>query len=701
MGWPRLREELALYPGPLLADGQPSWTIHDPVRNLFFRLDWLTFEILSHWSLSNSERIVDEIVESTTLSPDPADVETVSRFLLENQLLVADDAATNAAKLTERFYKKRGSWGHWFLHHYLFFRVPLVRPDRWLSEQARRVDVFYSSMFRRLTLAALVLGLMVVYRDWPRFSATLVDTLSIEGALGYGVTLTVVKVMHELGHAFTAKRYGCRVPAMGMAFLVLWPMAYTDTNEVWKLSNKQQRLSVAAAGIVTELSIAAWATLCWGLLPEGMPKSIAFMLATTVWVATLAINSSPFMRFDGYFLLSDWLDIPNLHSRAFALARWDLRERLFALGEPVPEYFSANRSRGLILFAWGTWIYRLTLFLGIAALVYSFFIKAVGILLFIIEIGWFVLLPLWSEIKEWRARWPAIKITRRSRKSALLLGVFLIFFVLPWPSRVLSSGVLKPAEIYPVYAPAGAQVVELPWANGSLVAQGEVMIQMASADMQRRWQKAHAKINASRWQAAAAGVDNEQRQNLLILQEERASAEAELASVEADLELFAPKAPFTGRLVDIDPDLRPGTWVSRNEKLGALVKDGRWIVESYLDEESIRRVGTGDGAMFIADGLNGGFISLRVIEVDRDATRLLPDAVLATQYGGTVLTREKNGQHVPERATYRVLLEVLDMPGVLHGASWRGRVVIRGDWEAPGARFLRAAITLMWREVGF
>ena len=174
-----------------------------------------------------------------------------------------------------------------------------------------------------------------------------------------------------------------------------------------------------------------------------------------------------------------------------------------------------------------------------------------------------------------------------------------------------------------------------------------------------------------------------------------------MASVEADLELFAPKAPFTGRLVDIDPDLRPGTWVSRNEKLGALVKDGRWIVESYLDEESIRRVGTGDGAMFIADGLNGGFISLRVIEVDRDATRLLPDAVLATQYGGTVLTREKNGQHVPERATYRVLLEVLDMPGVLHGASWRGRVVIRGDWEAPGARFLRAAITLMWREVGF
>ena len=144
---------------------------------------------------------------------------------------------------------------------------------------------------------------------------------------------------------------------------------------------------------------------------------MAFLLATTTWVSTVLINASPFMRFDGYFLLSDFLQMPNLHARAFALARWDLRERLFALGEPAPEHFPAAR-RGLILFAWATWIYRLVLFLGIAALVYHFFIKALGIFLFLVEIVWFIARPLWSEIGAWRQRGAAIGGSRRARWSA-------------------------------------------------------------------------------------------------------------------------------------------------------------------------------------------------------------------------------------------------------------------------------------------
>ena len=700
MGWPQLREELSLFPGPRLADGQPSWMVHDPVRNLFFRIDWLTFEILSHWPLADGERILQAVAESSTLRPEADDLRAVLDFLHENQLVIPV-ALEGSAQLAERHRRQRSNWWRWLLHHYLFFRLPLVRPDAWLARWLPRVEVFYSRSFRALTAIALIVGLIEVYRDWGRFSATLVDTLSLEGLLGYGVTLTVVKVLHEFGHAFTAKRYGCRVPAMGVAFLVMWPMAYTDTNEVWKLADRKQRLSVAAAGIVTELTVAAWATLLWGLLPEGMPKAIAFMLATTVWVASIAINSSPFMRFDGYFLLSDWLDIPNLHGRAFALARWDLRERLFALGEPKPEQFPPGRERGLILFAWGTWLYRLVLFLGIAVLVYHFFTKVLGIVLFAVEIGWFVILPVWGELRAWHSRWGAIRQSRRARRSALLLVLLAVLFVLPWPSRIASSGLLRPAEVFSVYAPAGAQLVALPYANGADVAQGAVVLQLASADLQRRWQKALARQETLRWQAAVAGVDGEQRHNLLLLQEERASAEAELAVMQAELERYAPRAPFAGRLLDLDPDLKPGAWIGRNEKLAILVRDGSWLVETYLDEESVRRVRPGDGGLFVADGGEGGFLPLSVRVVDHDATRVLPDPLLATQFGGSLLTREKNGQHIPERATYRVLLAVEAPPSVVAGGSWRGRVVIRGDWEAPGTRFLRSALTLFWREAGF
>jgi len=124
--------------------------------------------------------------------------------------------------------------------------------------------------------------------------------------------------------------------------------------------------------------IAAWATLAWALLPEGGIRSAMFVLATSSWIGTLAINASPFMRFDGYFIVSDALDIPNLHARSFALARWKLREWLFDLGDAPPEYFKPATQKGLILFAWVTWIYRLVVFLGIAALVYFYFSNFLG-----------------------------------------------------------------------------------------------------------------------------------------------------------------------------------------------------------------------------------------------------------------------------------------------------------------------------------
>lgn len=700
MAWPRLREELALYPGPRLADGQPSWVLHDPVRNLFFRLDWLTFECLSRWSLADPEAILAAIERETTLALGPEDLHAVQSFVSDNQLLIPEDVG-GSVQLAARLRKQKSSWWHWLLHHYLFFRLPLVRPDRWLERQLPRVEFFYTPTFRRLTFLVLIFGLIEVYRDWTQFSATLVDTISLEGMLGYAVMLTCVKTLHELGHAFTAKRFGCRVPTMGVAFLVMWPMAYTDTNEVWKLADRRQRLAVASAGIVTELSLAAWATALWGILPEGMPKALAFMLATTVWVATLAVNSSPFMRFDGYFLLSDWLDIPNLHGRAFALARWDLRERLFALGEAKPEYFSSRRERALILFAWGTWLYRLLLFIGIAVLVYHYFVKALGILLFAVEIGWFVLLPLWSELKAWQVRWPRIRQQARFRRTLVVSVLFLLVFFVPWPTRLATSGLLKPAEVFPVYAPAGAQIVALPHANGVRVEAGDLLVHLASAELQQRWARAQSRMESLRWQAAVAGLDGEQRQNLLLLQEERASAEAELGSVEAELPKYAPRAPFSGRLIDLDPDLKPGTWVYRNEKLASLVRENEWVVEALLDEDAVRRVNPGDRASFMVDGVAGGLVHLRVQAVDHDATRLLAEAVLATQFGGSVLAREKNGQLVPERATFRVLLAATEVPPELVGASWRGKVVIHGDWEAPGWRFLRSALALLWREAGF
>ncbi|MEY2771069.1 MAG: hypothetical protein RIQ38_1488 [Pseudomonadota bacterium] len=704
MAWPALREELDLLAGPALADGQPSWTLHDPVRQLFFRIDWPSFEVLSRWHLADPVAIAREIAAQTTLQMDAQDVLGVLSFMQQHQLLQPQGAQA-AAQMAQQLQNMQGSWWRWLLHHYLFFRVPLWRPDAWLGRWQGLASLFYTRSFALLTLAALLWGGGQIVRQWEVFSAQLVDTISWEGLLWYGVALVVVKLLHELGHAFTAKRYGCRVPTMGVAFLVMWPMAYTDTNETWRLTDRVQRLKVASAGILTELTVAAWASLAWALLTPGPARSVAFVLATTSWLTTLAINASPFMRFDGYFILSDALDMPNLHARSFALARWHLRERLFGLGEAPPEHWSPTRARGLILFAWATWIYRLVVFLGIAVLVYHFFFKLLGVFLFVVEILWFIVFPVRQELREWARRWPAIRRRRRSLGSAVLVLALLGSTFAPWPGWIQASALLMPAQAWPVHAPSGARIKALPVQEGQPVQAGQALMVLEVPDLESRQASLQARLEQQRWLAATAAFGDETRQRLLVNQDMVQTLQSELRSLQAERQQFVPLAPFAGVLRDLDPDLQVGQWVRPRELLGLLVPEGAPLrVETWLDEDALQRLRVGDAATLVPDGAWGEVLRLRVRSIDRDASRVLPRPELATHNGGHVLVREKNRQLVPERAVYRVVLEPEDpgaMPASLAGRTWRGHLTVHSQWEAPALRYLRQASAVLLRELDF
>ena len=590
----------------------------------------------------------------------------------------------------------------WLLHHYLFFRVPLIRPDAWLTRWVGVARWFGSAAFGWLTLLALLMGLSHVVRRWDVFSASLVDTFNLEGLLAYGVALFCVKLLHELGHAFTAKHFGCRVPAMGVAFLVMWPVAYTDTNETWRLTNRFERLRVASAGILTELVIAAWATLAWALLPEGGLKSAAFVLATTSWVATLAINASPFMRFDGYFILMDALDMPNLHGRSFAMARWKLREWLFGLGDAPPEHFAPGAARAMIAFAWATWLYRLVLFLGIAVLVYFFFFKLLGIVLFVVEIAWFILWPIRSELREWGKRWPQIRQRGRSRFSVVLVLLLLTLVAVPWPGRISASAVLRPQEAWPVFAPAGAQVQSLPVAHGAPIAAGAPVLTLQLPELTGREQALNVRLEQQRWQAASSGFDEEMRKRWKVAAQNLVTTQAEWQGLQAERSQFLPRAPYAGRFYWTDPDLAVGQWVGKREALGVLVaENSNWRVETWLNEDEVARVQVGQLASFLPDSATGVSLALRVAAIDRDAARILPRQELASALGGHIVTREKNGQLMPERAVYRVALDVQEMPAEMQAMSWRGRLTIHSESASPGARYLRQILTVLVSESGF
>jgi putative peptide zinc metalloprotease protein len=178
----------------------------------------------------------------------------------------------------------------WLLHNYLFLRIPLLRPDSALKKALPWVSLTFNRQFILLLLVLASLAIYLVAEQWTQFSHSFSYIFTAEGMLITALMLSLSKVIHELGHAFTAKHFGCRVPTMGIAFMMGAPMLWTDVTDAWRLPNRLQRLSIDAAGMIAELTLAVFATLLWMVLPDGAVRSGVYLLASTAWILTLVVN---------------------------------------------------------------------------------------------------------------------------------------------------------------------------------------------------------------------------------------------------------------------------------------------------------------------------------------------------------------------------------------------------------------------------
>jgi putative peptide zinc metalloprotease protein len=699
-GLPALREDLRIAPASAAADGSPAWTIHDPAAHRFFRIGWLEFELLSRWHEGlDPGALLARVATETPLRPRPAQLEAVVAFLRAQQLVRADRPA-DTARLQAAAEAKREAPLAWLLHHYLFFRVPLVRPGAWLARTAPRIGFLWHRGFAVATLAAAALGVLLAAREWDVFTHSLRDTLSPAGLAGFLVALVFAKSLHELGHAFTATRYGLRVPQMGVAFVVMWPMLYTDTGEAWKLPDRGRRLRIAGAGIATEFALAAWATLGWSLVDDGNLKSALFFLATTSWVLTLAVNASPFMRFDGYFLLSDAIDVPNLHERAGALARAWLRRVVLGWDEPDPETMSPRLRRGLVAFALLTWIYRLVVFVAIALAVYYFFFKALGVLLFLVEIGWFIGRPVWSELRVWHTRRTE---TRTSHRLfwALLLGAVLAALAWPWRLPVRAEAWLHAERQHLVYSPLPARVAQL--REPGPVRAGELIALLDSPDLRSRavLSAASADSLATQLDRSVGRGDGAERRTLLA--EQLAGVHAELDAQQAELRRLELRAPFDGVLGDRDPLVQPGAWINATQPIAMLHAPDAWIVDALVDQRWIDRLDVGAQARFQRRGRWEAPLVGRVVAVDGSRVAVLPHPMLAAEHGGRLPSaRLPDGQLVPKDGLYRVRIR-LDAPpaSAASTAVALGTATIEATPRSLLREWTTGLVAVLVRESGF
>ncbi|MFV3077984.1 HlyD family efflux transporter periplasmic adaptor subunit [Niveispirillum fermenti] len=704
MPLPPLRDDLQLLPAPPAHDGSPCWTIHDPVRNRYFRIGHAAFEVVARWHHATPRAIAAAVTAETILAPDSDDVIEFYKFLAANNLIQTLDTGFLKMQADAR----QTSWWKWLMHNYLFFRLPLVRPDRFLNATARFMEPFYSPAWFWIVVLSGLTGLVLVLRQWDSFLHTFMHFFSLEGMALYGVTLMVTKSLHELGHAYTAKRYGCRVPTMGVAFLVLWPVLYTDTSDAWRLVSRRARLAIAAAGMGTELMLAAFATLAWSFLPDGPLRSAAFFLATVSWVMTLTVNLSPFMRFDGYYLLADAMDMPNLQDRGFALARWQIREWLFGLGEEPPERFEPWMHRTLLAYAFGTWIYRFLLFIGIALLVYHFFIKVVGILLFVIEIGWFILRPLVNELREWWKRRADMRINRNTLATGAGLAGLLLLALVPVAGTVSVPAVWRAADFTNLHAPVPARIIEVAARPGQPVAAGDLLLRLQSPELENRLAQADLRIALAQAQIDRLTAAREALDRVRVMEEDLAAGLAErqgLLESRAQLEV---RAPFDGTVVDMNDALRPGRWVGPDLALAQIVGQGGSELVGYVGEGDLERLHPGATALFHPDDPLAPRIAATVTAVDRVNVAVLDIPALASHYGGPIATDSPAGsgdrRHAaptPVEAVYRVTLTPAGpMPdGPRH--QMRGIARVEAEGRSLLARSWRTAAAVIIRETGF
>lgn len=431
-----LRQDIELHVGPCDSRGAPSWTLHDPSSKQFFRIDWRVFEILSRWehgqhhpNSDEAKAVADAVNAHTTLTIDADDVREVDTFLRRNFLSIPEP--TDMRRHTEA-RKSVSLSPHKLLQSYLFLKIPLCRPDAFLTAILPFFRFFYTRGFLLTIGLASLLSFYLIARQWDTFFASLPQFFRFEGLLIYGLALLISKSVHELAHALTLKHFGLHVPTLGVALLIFWPLLYTDATDSWKCASKHRRLAIAAAGILAELGLAAIAGIAWTLLDDGPWRSACFVLATTNWISTIVFNMNPFMRFDGYFILSDITGMENLQERAFALLRWRTSRLFFADHAPPPEAFSPPKTAWVLAYAVGVFLYRIMIIISLSLLVYHYFFKVLGILLFIVQIRQSVVLPL---KRAGGTLWKKRASARPLPCFLLSLGVLALFMMLVLPTN--------------------------------------------------------------------------------------------------------------------------------------------------------------------------------------------------------------------------------------------------------------------------
>jgi putative peptide zinc metalloprotease protein len=597
----------------------------------------------------DGQRTVDAIWQEMVAEMDteaPSQEAVINLLMqLHGADLLAGDIPPDAAELLSR--RDRLTRSIWIrnLRSPLSMQIPLINPDRFLTRTLPLVQPLFSWFSLVAWLALMAAALMTVGQHWSELTENILDrVMATQGLFALALCYPVIKVLHELGHGYAAKRLGCEVREMGVMLLVLFPVPYVDASTSAALPGKWQRAGVAAAGIIVELTLAAIAALVWASAEPGVVRAAAFNVMLIGGVSTVLINGNPLLRFDGYYVLSDVVEVPNLTQRGVRYLGYLINRYAFRVPS-LPVFTAAGHERvTMLIYTPLSWCYRLLVLVGVATFVAAnYFVIGVAIGAFTLTVGF--TLPAAKAL--WRvAMGPQYRLCR-GRAAGLTFGAIAlavaVVLTVPAPVHSTAEGVIWVPRDAIVRAGTDGFVRGVAAGPGAHVAAGDTLFVLEHPIAEAKLRVTAARVDELEAKYTAEWVDDRiaaevtkyeltQEKAALAREQYRISRQTVAAASEGTFNAVRPAADMMGRYVKVGEIMGYVTPTSGRVARVVVPQSDIELVQNHLVDVRIR----------LADRHTD--LRSSVVRAVPAAEEDIPSQALAAVNGGTIATDPRDGK---------------------------------------------------------
>jgi putative peptide zinc metalloprotease protein len=630
----------------------------------------------------DGERTVQQIWDSVSkLLPDAVPTQDELIRLLErlhDADLIQSDILPSTVELIRKAEGRPVSRGKRRISNPFSLRFPLWDPDRFLERWRYVMAPLFTPAALLLWLLIVVAAMVAAAIHLAELSSTLADRLwSPTDLLLLWLIYPFVKAFHELGHAFAVKKWGGEVHEMGIMLLALTPVPYMDATASASFPEKRRRMAVAATGMMVEMLLSSLALFVWLNVEKGLVSTLAFNVLLIGGVSTLLFNGNPLLRYDGYYLLSDLIEVPNLAQRSVRYLGYLAQRHLLGI-ESAESPVTAPGERGWFLF-YGpvSGCYRIAVVVALVWLVSQHFFF-LGVLIALWGVVSLLILPAGRSLSRFLGN-PAVR-GRRLRLVAVAggtaLGVILLFFVLPMPLWTTTQGVVWLPEQSVIRAGTNCEVLEVLAPLDQWVPKDAPLIQGADPFLEAEIavHRAHlAELYAS---YNAEPLDERVKRKMLLEDIER--AKGDLQQAEEKLEKLLVRSPAEGKFVLIDPSNLPGRFVHQGEVLGYMVTEHRPTIRAVVRQADIGLIrGRVTGAEVRLAELPAKCLKAGIERIVPAADLNLPSAALGTAGGGPIPVDPSDPQRL--RAVEGLFHLDLTLPEEVKDPHIGGRAYVRFD----------------------